>query len=83
LRLTPGAKYPYGGTPQGGCVSPILANIYLHEVLDEWLTRQVAPLVAHAHLVHYADDAVIIFAQERDAQRVFDGICRKRDRCFT
>src|SRR6516165_8377298 len=65
--------YPEAGTPQGGCVSPILANIYLHEVLDEWFTRQVAPrLVGRAVLVRYADDAVIIFERERDAQRVFD-----------
>ena len=70
--------YPYAGTPQGGCVSPILANIYLHEVLDEWFTRQVAPrLVGRAHLIRYADDAVIIFAQERDAQRVFDVLSKR------
>ena len=66
-------QYPEAGTPQGGCVSPILANIYLHEVLDEWFTRQVAPrLVGRAVLVRYADDAVIIFERERDAQRVLD-----------
>src|ERR1700758_3700023 len=66
-------EYPEAGTPQGGCVSPILANIYLHEVLDEWFTRQVAPrLVGRAVLVRYADDAVIIFERERDAQRVLD-----------
>jgi group II intron reverse transcriptase/maturase len=66
-------EYPRAGTPQGGCVSPILANIYLHEVLDEWFTRQVAPrLVGRAHLIRYADDAVIIFEQERDAQRVLE-----------
>jgi group II intron reverse transcriptase/maturase len=66
-------EYPETGTPQGGCVSPILANIYLHEVLDEWFTQQVAPrLVGRAHLIRYADDAVIIFEQERDAQRVLD-----------
>ena len=64
-------EYPRAGTPQGGCVSPILANIYLHEVLDEWFTRQVVPrLVGRAHLIRYADDAVIIFEYERDAQRV-------------
>ena len=63
-------KYPEAGTPQGGVVSPILANIYLHEVLDEWFMRQVAPrLVGRAVLIRYADDAVIIFEQEEDAQR--------------
>jgi RNA-directed DNA polymerase len=50
-------KYPEAGTPQGGVVSPILANIYLHEVLDEWFMRQVAPrLVGRAVLIRYADD---------------------------
>jgi group II intron reverse transcriptase/maturase len=66
-------EYPRAGTPQGGCVSPILANIYLHEVLDEWFTWQVAPrLAGRAHLIRYADDAVIIFEWERDAQRVLE-----------
>ena len=42
-------------------------------MLDEWFTRQVAPrLVGRAHLIRYADDAVIIFEQERDARRVLD-----------
>ena len=36
-------EYPEAGTPQGGVISPLLANIYLHEVLDEWFARQVAP----------------------------------------
>jgi RNA-directed DNA polymerase len=66
-------EYPEAGTPQGGVVSPILANIYLHEVLDEWFTRQVMPrLGGRAILVRYADDAVIAFAYERDARRVLD-----------
>src|SRR5580658_8945021 len=66
-------EYPEAGTPQGGVISPILANLYLHEVLDEWFARQVAPrLVGRAVLVRYADDAVIIFERERDARRVID-----------
>jgi len=66
-------EYPESGTPQGGVISPILANIYLHEVLDEWFERQVVPrLGGRATLVRYADDAVIIFAYERDARRVLD-----------
>src|SRR5215472_3182491 len=66
-------EYPEAGTPQGGCVSPILANIYLHEVLDEWFARQVVPrLVGRAILVRFADDLVIIFEHERDARRVFE-----------
>jgi group II intron reverse transcriptase/maturase len=66
-------EYPEAGSPQGGCISPILSNIYLHEVLDEWFTRQVAlRLVGRAVLVRYCDDAIIIFERERDAQRVLD-----------
>jgi RNA-directed DNA polymerase len=66
-------EYPEAGTPQGGVVSPILANIYLHEVLDEWFVRQVVPrLGGRAKLVRYADDLVIIFEYERDARRVLD-----------
>jgi RNA-directed DNA polymerase len=66
-------EYPEAGTPQGGVVSPILANIYLHEVLDEWFVRQVVPrLAGRAKLVRYADDLVIIFEYERDARRVLD-----------
>jgi len=65
-------EYPEAGTPQGGVISPILANIYLHEALDEWFARQVVPrLAGRATLVRFADDLVIIFEYERDARRVF------------
>lgn len=61
------------GTPQGGVISPILANVYLHEVLDTWFEREVKPrLKGQAVLVRYADDFVIIFKQEADARRVQD-----------
>jgi group II intron reverse transcriptase/maturase len=63
---------PDAGTPQGGVISPLLANIYLHEVLDEWFEREVRPrLKGRAFLVRYADDFVIVFAREEDARRVF------------
>ena len=66
-------EYPDAGTPQGGVISPILANIYLHEVLDEWFARQVVPrLTGRATLVRFADDLVIIFEYERDARRVLE-----------
>jgi RNA-directed DNA polymerase len=66
-------EYPDAGTPQGGVISPILANVYLHEVLDDWFARQVVPrLAGRATLVRYADDVVIIFEHERDARRVLD-----------
>ena len=63
--------YPEAGTPQGGVISPLLANVYLHEVLDVWFEDVVRPRMRGvAHLVRYADDAVIVFAREDDAQRV-------------
>lgn len=59
------------GTPQGGVISPLLANIYLHEVVDLWWDRDVLPrLWGKATLVRYADDVVIAFEREDDARRV-------------
>jgi RNA-directed DNA polymerase len=59
------------GTPQGGVISPLLANIYLHTVLDTWFQREVVPRMrGSAQLVRYADDAVLLFAHEGDAHRV-------------
>ena len=61
------------GTPQGGVISPILANIFLHEVLDTWFEREVKPrLKGRAFLVRFADDAVISFSSETDARRVLE-----------
>jgi group II intron reverse transcriptase/maturase len=65
--------YPEAGTPQGGVISPLLANIYLHYVLDVWFTEVVKPrLKGRAFLVRYADDFVMGFACEADARRVLD-----------
>jgi RNA-directed DNA polymerase len=65
--------YPETGSPQGGVISPILANAYLHEVLDTWFERTVKPrLRGRASLIRYADDAVMVFAEESDARRVFE-----------
>lgn len=63
--------HPEAGTPQGGVISPLLANIYLHEVLDTWWVRDVEPLLkGRAKLIRYADDFVIVFQLEEDARRV-------------
>ena len=63
--------YPERGTPQGGVASPLLANIYLHEVLDVWFEQEVKPrLRGRAALVRYADDATLTFEREEDARRV-------------
>jgi group II intron reverse transcriptase/maturase len=73
--------HPESGTPQGGVISPLLANIYLHEVLDEWFERDVRPrLSGRAVLLRYADDFVIIFAREEDARRVMDVLPKRFDK---
>lgn len=59
------------GTPQGGVISPLLANIYLHHVLDTWWVQDVAPRMrGEAFLIRYADDFVLCFEREDDARRV-------------
>ena len=58
------------GVPQGACLSPLLANVYLHYVLDLWFTRVVTcSLRGEAHLVRYADDFICAFQYESDARR--------------
>lgn len=65
--------YPHSGTPQGGVISPLLANIYLHYVLDEWFEKDIAPrLQSRGHLIRYADDFVLVFREAHDAYAVFD-----------
>jgi RNA-directed DNA polymerase len=64
---------PKAGTPQGGVISPLLANVFLHEVLDVWFEREVRPrMKGQAHLFRYADDAVMLFENGEDAERVFE-----------
>lgn len=64
---------PDTGTPQGGVISPLLANVFLHEVLDTWFHEDVAPrLRGRAVLVRFADDFVILCQHEEDARRVWD-----------
>ncbi len=59
------------GSPQGGVISPILSNIFLHHVLDEWFESEVrSRLAGNSALVRFADDAVMAFAYFRDAKRV-------------
>jgi RNA-directed DNA polymerase len=69
---------PSQGTPQGGVISPLLANIYLHEVLDVWFERDVKPrLRGKAFMIRYADDAVLAFSDEADARKVYEVIARR------
>jgi len=66
-------SYPDAGTPQGGVISPLLANVYLHEVLDKWFEDEVAPRrKGRTFLVRYADDFVIGLEREDDARRVME-----------
>lgn len=62
---------PETGTPQGSILSPLLGNVYLHYVLDDWFERTVKPrLKGRACLIRYCDDFVIGFELEDDALRV-------------
>lgn len=59
------------GTPQGGVISPLLANIFLHYVLDEWFAREIVPrMKARCALVRFADDFVMVFEDFLDCDRV-------------
>jgi group II intron reverse transcriptase/maturase len=70
--------HPDTGTPQGGVISPLLANIYLHEVLDKWFEADVRPrLTGRAALIRYADDFVIVLSSENDARRVLDVLAKR------
>jgi group II intron reverse transcriptase/maturase len=66
---------PTRGTPQGGVISPLLANIFLHEVLDAWFHRYARPRIGgRAELVRFADDFVILCDRKEDAERFYKGI---------
>jgi group II intron reverse transcriptase/maturase len=61
------------GTPQGGVISPMLSNIFLHHVLDEWFEKEVRPrMAAECTLVRFADDFVMTFENHHDAKRVLE-----------
>lgn len=69
---------PKAGSPQGGVISPLLSNVYLHEVLDVWFHEVVLPrLRGRAFLIRFADDVVALFEHEDDARRFF-GVLPKR-----
>jgi group II intron reverse transcriptase/maturase len=63
---------PEGGTPQGGIISPLLANVYLHYALDLWFERVFQPSChGAAFLLRYADDFVCGFGREEEAQSFY------------
>ena len=60
------------GTPQGGIISPVLANIYLHEVIDKWIIEEIKPLLkGEIFIVRYADDFIIGLEFQSDAERLY------------
>ena len=66
------------GVPQGACLSPLLANVYLHYVLDEWFDRDVKPrLDGEAYIIRFADDFICCFERESDARR-YQSVLPKR-----
>ena len=66
------------GTPQGGIISPLLANLYLHEVLDKWFAERVkCRLKGRSFMIRYADDAVMGFEHEEDARRVMEALPKR------
>ncbi len=71
-------RYPKEGTPQGGLISPLLSNIYLHYVLDEWFIDQIQPLLSgKSFIIRYADDFVLGFEYMRDAKRVLSVLAKR------
>jgi group II intron reverse transcriptase/maturase len=70
--------YPEDGTPQGGVISPLLANIYLHYVLDCWYVESVRPrMKGRTLLVRYADDFILGFETQEDAEKVYRVLFRR------
>lgn len=70
--------YAESGVPQGGVISPLISNIYLHEVLDKWFVETVQPrMKGRAFMIRYADDAVLAFEYIEDAEKVYKVIGKR------
>lgn len=77
-------SFPTSGTPQGGSISPVLSNIYLHYVLDLWFEKVVKPEYSptgRVELIRYADDFVIVFRSRKMAEEVLN-LLRERMKKF-
>jgi RNA-directed DNA polymerase len=73
--------HPETGVPQGGVASPVLANIFLHHVLDEWFECEVRPrMQGRCFLIRYADDFVIGCEVEADARKIMDVLPKRFSR---
>ncbi len=73
--------HPATGTPQGGIVSPILANVYLHFVLDLWLEKVIKPnCKGDVYLCRYADDFVVLFQYKWEAEWFYQALPKRLDK---
>ena len=71
-------SYPNMGTPQGGSISPLLSNIFLHYVLDDWFVKEIQPrLTGESFIIRYADDFLLGFTNEREAHRVMEVLFKR------
>lgn len=69
------------GTPQGGIVSPIIANIYLHYLLDQWFIRDILPNCrGKAEMIRYCDDFLICLEREDDAEELLQQLEQRLER---
>jgi len=69
------------GTPQGSIVSPILSNIFLHYVLDQWVEKSKSHLRGFCHLIRYADDFVCLVQYADDAETLHEALYKRFERC--
>ena len=66
------------GTPQGGLISPVLANIYLHYVLDLWVEKWLKPRCkGYVEIIRYADDFIIMFQYEEEAKYTYKALIER------
>lgn len=66
------------GTPQGGLISPVLANVYLHYALDLWIEKIVKPRCkGEVHYVRYADDFIVMFQYREEAERFLNALSKR------
>src|SRR5690606_28355447 len=78
--VTPDANKlkPTQGTPQGGVISPVLANIYLHYALDLWFDKRVKPTCqGNAMLLRFADDFVVAFQYKDEAEQFYQALAER------
>ena len=65
------------GTPQGGLISPILANIYLHYVLDTWFKQIKRTTRGQCYLIRYADDFIMLFEYLEDSSYIYNELIKQ------